>query len=150
LYNTNKFLQKYLQTWTTPSKTFTSPSNLHRPSNPPDNIDKKDLAIEISQKEEAPNRLIVKKNSLFTAQVYQSTRYDNSTIAISTAKAKELKICNGDVVLLKGQKGHDTICKAFLNEDIEGAIIMMNYVVIKNLKVGPGGKQSSKIDFKIL
>merc|ERR1712023_362645 len=50
----------------------------------------------------------------------------------------ELQLFRGDTILLKGKKGHDTVCIVLSDEETQDANIRMNKVVRKNLRVRLG------------
>jgi len=82
----------------------------------------------IMDKKKAPNRLVVD----------DATNDDNSVIHLSPSKMEELKIFKGDTVLIKGKKGHDTVCIALEDTTTDDANVRMNKVVRKNLRVRLG------------
>ncbi|RLN96676.1 hypothetical protein BBJ28_00012702, partial [Nothophytophthora sp. Chile5] len=91
--------------------------------------DKKDeFKAGIMDRKRAPNRLIVD----------EATNDDNSVIALSMAKMEELQLFRGDTVLIKGKKGHDTVCVVLQDETVDDANVRMNKVVRKNLRVRLG------------
>jgi len=59
-------------------------------------------------------------------------------IALSTEKMEELQLFRGDTVLIKGKKGHETVCIVLTDETCDGANVRMNKVVRKNLRVRLG------------
>ena len=69
-------------------------------------------------KKKAPNRLIVD----------EARNDDNSVVSLSAAKMEELQLFRGDTVLLKGKKGHDTVCIVLSDDDTADANIRMNKV----------------------
>jgi len=79
-------------------------------------------------KKRSPNRLLVD----------EATNDDNSVIALSTEKMEELQLFRGDTVLIKGKKGHETVCIVLTDETCDGANVRMNKVVRKNLRVRLG------------
>ena len=79
-------------------------------------------------KKRSPNRLLVD----------EATNDDNSVIALSTQKMEELQLFRGDTVLIKGKKGHETVCIVLTDETCEDANVRMNKVVRKNLRVRLG------------
>ena len=80
------------------------------------------------KKKRSPNRLLVD----------EATNDDNSVIALSTAKMEELQLFRGDTVLIKGKKGHETVCIVLTDETCDDANVRMNKVVRKNLRVRLG------------
>lgn len=78
----------------------------------------KDICTGIMDKKKAPNRLIVD----------EARNDDNSVVSLSAAKMEELQLFRGDTVLLKGKKGHDTICIVLSDDDTSDANIRMNKV----------------------
>jgi transitional endoplasmic reticulum ATPase len=79
----------------------------------------KDICTGIMDKKKAPNRLIVD----------EARNDDNSVVSLSAAKMEELQLFRGDTVLLKGKKGHDTVCIVLADDDTADANIRMNKVV---------------------
>lgn len=69
-------------------------------------------------KKKAPNRLIVD----------EAHNDDNSVVSLSAAKMQELQLFRGDTILLKGKKGHDTVCIVLSDDDTADANIRMNKV----------------------
>jgi len=86
---------------------------------------KKDMSTAIMDKKRSPNRLIVD----------EATNDDNSVVALSTAKMEELQLFRGDTVLIKGKKGHETVCIVLADDTCDSGSIRMNKVVRKNLRV---------------
>merc|ERR1719226_42018 len=80
------------------------------------------------KKKRSPNRLLVD----------EATNDDNSVIALSTAKMEELQLFRGDTVLIKGKKGHETVCIVLTDETCDDANVRLNKVVRKNLRVRLG------------
>jgi transitional endoplasmic reticulum ATPase len=78
----------------------------------------KDICTGIMDKKKAPNRLIVD----------EARNDDNSVVSLSAAKMEELQLFRGDTVLLKGKKGHDTVCIVLSDDDTADANIRMNKV----------------------
>jgi len=89
---------------------------------------KADINTAIMDKKKAPNRLVVD----------EATNDDNSVVSLSPAKMEELQLFRGDTILLKGKKGHDTVCIVLSDDDTQDANIRMNKVVRKNLRVRLG------------
>jgi transitional endoplasmic reticulum ATPase len=92
--------------------------------------DQREINTSIMDKKKAPNRLVVD----------EATDDDNSVIRLSSAKMDELGLFRADTVLIKGKKGHDTVCIVLNIEDESApdANIRMNKVVRKNLRVRLG------------
>ena len=82
--------------------------------------DKKEINTGIMDKKKAPNRLIVD----------EAHNDDNSVVSLSAAKMAELHLFRGDTILLKGKKGHDTVCIVLSDDDTADANIRMNKVTI--------------------
>lgn len=78
----------------------------------------KEICTGIMDKKKAPNRLIVD----------EARNDDNSVVSLSAAKMEELQLFRGDTVLLKGKKGHDTVCIVLSDDDTADANIRMNKV----------------------
>ncbi len=89
---------------------------------------KADINTAIMDKKKAPNRLVVD----------EATNDDNSVVSLSPAKMEELQLFRGDTILLKGKKGHDTVCIVLSDEETRDENIRMNKVVRKNLRVRLG------------
>ena len=81
-------------------------------------VDLYKMAI-IDKNREASNRLVVK--DAFPGG-------DNSVVCLSPAKMAELQLSRGDTVLLKGEKGKDTLCIALSSNNTEDSNIRMNKV----------------------
>jgi transitional endoplasmic reticulum ATPase len=62
--------------------------------------DKTDAVLNILERKQAPNRLLVD----------EAINDDNSVVALNPAKMEELQLFRGDTVLLKGKKRRDTVC----------------------------------------
>jgi len=88
----------------------------------------KEINTSIMDKKKAPNRLVVD----------EAANDDNSVVSLSSAKMEELGLFRGDNILIKGKKGHDTVCIVLHNEETADANIRMNKVVRKNLRVRLG------------
>ena len=77
---------------------------------------------------------------------------------MSSSKLSELNLIQGDLVMLKGRKGHETICVVLTDPRMNEDKIRMNKVVRKNLRVSLGGNAMSlniyifiiKIDFVVV
>ena len=87
-----------------------------------------DINTAIMDKKKAPNRLVVD----------EAENDDNSVISLSPAKMDELGLFRADTVLIKGKKGHDTVCIVLSDDNAADANIRMNKVVRKNLRVRLG------------
>jgi transitional endoplasmic reticulum ATPase len=57
---------------------------------------------------------------------------------MNDAKMKELKIFNGDPVLLRGKRRNKTLCIAIRDNKLEAGKIAINKVVRNNLKIKLG------------
>jgi len=90
--------------------------------------EKRDLSTAIMDKKRSPNRLLVD----------EAQNDDNSVIALSAAKMEELQLFRGDTVMIKGKKGHETVCIVLAAENCDDASVLMNKVVRKNLRVRLG------------
>lgn len=93
----------------------------------------KEICTGIMDKKKAPNRLIVD----------EARNDDNSVVSLSAAKMEELQLFRGDTVLLKGKKGHDTVCIVLSDDDTADANIRMNKVGQAVTDAIPYGGQSS-------
>ena len=80
--------------------------------------EKKEINTGIMDKKKAPNRLIVD----------EAHNDDNSVVSLSAAKMQELQLFRGDTILLKGKKGHDTVCIVLSDDDTADSNIRMNKV----------------------
>ncbi|KAL4146733.1 hypothetical protein PRNP1_012597 [Phytophthora ramorum] len=89
---------------------------------------KEEFKAGIMDRKRSPNRLVVD----------EATNDDNSVIALSMAKMEELQLFRGDTVLIKGKKGHDTVCVVLQDETVDDNNVRMNKVVRKNLRVRLG------------
>lgn len=89
---------------------------------------KSDINCAIMDKKKAPNRLVVD----------EATNDDNSVISLSQAKMEELGFFKADTVIIKGKKGHTTVCIVLGDDNCADANIRMNKVVRKNLRVRLG------------
>jgi len=63
---------------------------------------------------------------------------DNSCILMHPNKLEELNIFEGDTVIVKGKKKHETVCIAINDADLPINAVRMNKVVRKNLRVRLG------------
>lgn len=78
--------------------------------------DHKDGEDELRKRQ--PNRLVVD----------EATNDDNSVVALSEAKMSELELFRGDTVLLKGKRGHETVCIVLSDDTCDDGSIRMNKV----------------------
>jgi transitional endoplasmic reticulum ATPase len=93
--------------------------------------DKKDLSTAILDNRKGPNKLTME----------QSVELDDNSLCIITqAKMDELKIYNGDTVVLKGKKRKETICTVMLSEDVgqPDSEIRTNKCVRRNIRCRMG------------
>lgn len=90
-------------------------------------IEKQDPNKPVEPKK-APNRLIAD----------EPRNDDNSIVCINEAKLKELKIFNGDPVLLKGKRRHETLCIAVRDNTVPVEKMGINKVVRQNVRVRVG------------
>lgn len=93
--------------------------------------DKKDFSTAILEKKKAPHKLMVE----------ETKQDDNTVVEMTQKKMDELKLYNGDTVMLKGKKRRDTICivlKVDDADDLTDDKIRMNKVVRNNLRVRLG------------
>ena len=67
--------------------------------------------------------------------VDESSKDDNSVVAIHPDTMDELQLFRGDTVKIVGKKRHDTICIVLSDEECEKGKIKMNKVVRKNLRM---------------
>ncbi len=88
----------------------------------------KELAIAILTKKQTPNTLLVDEADV----------EDDSQIAMSLGKMKELGISSGDVVLIKGKKRKNTIAVALVDEELDELKVRMTKVVRSNVRVRLG------------
>ncbi len=63
---------------------------------------------------------------------------DNSICAMNQDKMKELKIYNGDPVLLRGKRRNTTLCIAIKDNTLDVSKVGVNKVVRNNLRVKTG------------
>lgn len=75
-----------------------------------------------------PNRLIVE----------DAKNDDNSIVCMNEAKIKELKIFNGENVILVGKRRHKTLCLVVRDNTIAADRVAINKCVRGNLRVKPG------------
>ena len=93
--------------------------------------EKKDYSTAILEKKKAPHKLMVEETG----------QDDNTVVEMTEAKMNELKLFNGDTVLLKGKKRKDTVCIALTveaSDTLTDDKIRMNKVVRNNLRVRLG------------
>ena len=88
-----------------------------------------DAAGQQQEKKRSPNRLVVD----------EATNDDNSVVVLSQAKMDELELFRGDIVNIKGKRGHESSCIVLSEEEgLDDGVIRMNKVVRKNLRVRLG------------
>lgn len=75
-----------------------------------------------------PNRLVVE----------DAKNDDNSIVCMNEAKIKELKIFNGEPVVLVGKRRHKTLCIVFKDNTVPVDRVAINKCVRNNLRVKPG------------
>ena len=85
----------------------------------------KEPPISGPKKIRSPHRLIVD----------DATNDDNSIISLSPRRMDELNLFRGDTVLIKGKKGHDTVCIVLSDDTCDDGNVRMNKVIRKNLRV---------------
>lgn len=93
--------------------------------------EKKDFSTAILEKKKAPHKLMVE----------ETKQDDNTVVEMTQKKMDELKLFNGDTVMLKGKKRKDTVCIALAvegSDDLSDDKIRMNKVVRNNLRVRLG------------
>ena len=83
----------------------------------------KEICTGIMDKKKAPNRLTVD----------EARNDDNSVVSLSATKMEELQLFRGDTVLLKGKKGHDTVCIVLSDDDTLDQNIRMNKVQLMEM-----------------
>ncbi|KAM3329374.1 hypothetical protein ACQJBY_026441 [Aegilops geniculata] len=74
----------------------------------------------------AANRLVVEE---------AATNDDNSVCNLHPATMEKLSIFQGDIVLLKGKRRHNTVCMALADDTCEGHKLRINKVARSNLRV---------------
>ncbi|VAH74693.1 unnamed protein product [Triticum turgidum subsp. durum] len=74
----------------------------------------------------AANRLVVEE---------AATNDDNSVCNLHPATMEKLSIFQGDIVLLKGKRRHNTVCMALPDDTCEGHKLRINKVARSNLRV---------------
>ena len=74
-----------------------------------------------------PNRLLVDEAA--------GANDDNSVVAMNETRMSELGLFRGDTVLLKGKRGHETVCLVLSDDTVDEGSIRMNKCVRKNLRV---------------
>jgi transitional endoplasmic reticulum ATPase len=82
----------------------------------------------ILDQKKAPNRLIAE----------EPKNDDNSIVAMHESKMKELKIFNGDPVILRGKRRHETLCIAVRDNTIDPTKMGINKVVRNNIRIRLG------------
>lgn len=82
----------------------------------------------------APNRLLVD----------EARNDDNSIVCMNEAKLKELKIYNGDPVILRGKRRHETLCIAVKDNAVPVDKLAVNKVVRGNIRCRVGDIASVK------
>ena len=82
----------------------------------------------ILDQKKAPNRLIAE----------EPKNDDNSIVAIHETKMKELKIFNGDPVIVRGKRRHESLCIALRDNTIDPGKIGINKGVRNNIRVRLG------------
>ena len=95
----------------------------------------KDLDNAMLEPKKAPNRLISEdpKND------------DNSIALMHEEKMKELKIINGDPVILRGKRRHETLCIALRDNTLDPSKIGINKIVRGNIRVRLGDLVTVKV-----
>lgn len=88
-------------------------------------IEKKEQPLEAKR---APNRLVVE----------EAKNDDNSIVCMNEAKIKELKIFNGENVILVGKRRHKTLCLVVRDNTVPADKVAINKCVRNNLKVKIG------------
>ncbi|XP_048567798.1 cell division cycle protein 48 homolog [Triticum urartu] len=74
----------------------------------------------------AANRLVVEE---------ATTNDDNSVCNLHPATMEKLSIFQGDIVLLKGKRRHNTVCMALADDTCDGHKLRINKVARSNLRV---------------
>eukprot|EP00753_Platysulcus_tardus_P012728 PLAT3528.1.p1 GENE.PLAT3528.1~~PLAT3528.1.p1 ORF type:complete len:829 (-),score=486.16 PLAT3528.1:123-2573(-) len=97
-------------------------------SDPADAMDERSAAAEAPKKARGPGRLLVQ----------ESNNDDNSVIALTSAKMKELNVYRGDTCEIRGKKGKATVCIVLADDSGEDGEVRMNKVVRNNLRVRLG------------
>jgi len=82
----------------------------------------------ILDQKKAPNRLIAE----------EPKNDDNSIVAMHESKMKELKIFNGDPVILRGKRRHETLCIAVRDNTMDPTKMGINKGVRNNIRVRLG------------
>lgn len=88
-------------------------------------IEKKDQPLEPKR---APNRLVVE----------EAKNDDNSIVCMNEAKIKELKIFNGENVILVGKRRHKTLCLVVRDNTVPVDKVAINKCVRNNLRIKIG------------
>ncbi len=91
-------------------------------------IEKNNNDTAILEPKAAPNRLIAE----------EPKNDDNSICTMHESKMKELKIFNGDPIILRGKRRHETICIALRDNTIDPVKLGINKGVRNNLRVRLG------------
>lgn len=71
---------------------------------------------------------ISKKLSPYRLIVDDVVNDDNSIVTLNPSKVEELKLFRGDVVLIKGKKGRETVCIVLADNDVGMGNARMNKV----------------------
>ena len=82
----------------------------------------------IMDQKRSPNRLVAD----------EPKNDDNSIVCMHESKMKELKIFNGDPVVLRGKRRHETLCIAIRDNTIDPLKMGINKVVRNNLRIRLG------------
>jgi transitional endoplasmic reticulum ATPase len=82
----------------------------------------------ILDQKKAPNRLIAE----------EPKNDDNSIVAMHESKMKELKIFNGDPVILRGKRRHETLCIAVRDNTMDPNKMGINKGVRNNIRIRLG------------
>ncbi|KAJ8754049.1 hypothetical protein K2173_001947 [Erythroxylum novogranatense] len=89
---------------------------------------KRDFSTAILECKKSPNRLVVD----------DAIDNDNSLVCLHPETMEKLQLFRGDIILIKGKKGKDTICNAVRDDKCDEQKIKMNKVVRSNLRVRLG------------
>lgn len=82
--------------------------------------------------------ILTRKKTPNGLMVDDSTSDDHSTIAMHPDKLKELKLFNGDTVLIRGKKRKSTVGVVVADDSVDGARVQMSKVARSNLRVRLG------------
>lgn len=109
------------------------PSNVARGGNEEESVEpidesKPDIAAEILQIQQAPNKLVVD----------DSVADDLSVVTISSGKMEELGLFPGDTVLLRGKRRKDTLAIVHADDEVAENKICMTKVLRSNLRLRLG------------